>query len=153
MPFKTIDDIIAYALKNEKDAVAFYKELSQKELFSGAKAVFQGFSEEEEKHVALLEGFSEDKEKLAGYKFEWIPDIKRSNYIVGIEYETGMHYLDILRLAMKREEKALQLYNDLQGKTDDADFVKLFKVLAQEEAKHKRALETLYDDAMAEMGD
>lgn len=153
MSFENIDDIIAYALKQEKEAVAFYADLSKKEIFSGAREVFEGFSKEEEKHVVLLEGFSENKEKLAKYKFEWIPDIKRSNYVVEIEYEAGMHYLDILRLAMKREEKALQLYNDLQGKTDDADFVKLFKVLAQEEAKHKRALETLYDDAMAEMGD
>ena len=29
----------------------------------------------------------------------------------------------------------------------------LFKVLCQEEAKHKLALETMYDDYMAEMGD
>jgi ferritin len=28
-----------------------------------------------------------------------------------------------------------------------------FKVLCQEEAKHKLALETMYDDYMAEMGD
>ena len=153
MPFKTIDEIIDYALEKEREAVEFYKDLSQKEIFSGAKSVFQGFSKEEEKHVALLEGFSENKERLAEYKFEWIPDIKRSNYIVEIAYEAGMHYLDILRLAMKREEKSLQLYNDLQGKADDADVVKLFKVLAQEEATHKRALETLYDDAMAEAGD
>jgi rubrerythrin len=153
MPFESIDDIIAYALEREEEAVAFYADLSKKETFSGAKEVFEEFSREEQKHVDLLKNFSDDKEKLAGYKFEWIPDMKRSNYMVDIVYEEGMHYLDILRLAMKREEKALQLYNDLQGKTDDAEFVKLFKMLAQEEAKHKRALETIYDDAMAEMGD
>ena len=73
--------------------------------------------------------------------------------MVDIEYEKGMHYIDILRLAMKREEKALQLYNFLMSKTDDDDFIKLFKLLAQEEAKHKQTLETLYDDFMAEQGD
>ena len=79
--------------------------------------------------------------------------MKRSNYMVSMEYEKGMHYTDILRLAMKREEKALKLYNDLQAKTQDESYLKLFKILAQEEAKHKRALETLYDDYMAEQGD
>jgi rubrerythrin len=79
--------------------------------------------------------------------------MKRSDYMVDIEYEKGMHYTDILRLAMKREEKALKLYNVLQTKTQDEAYLKLFKILAQEEAKHKRVLETLYDDYMADQGD
>jgi rubrerythrin len=73
--------------------------------------------------------------------------------MVDIEYEKGMHYTDILRLAMKREEKALKLYNELQTKIQGEAYLKLFKILAQEEAKHKRALETLYDDYMADQGD
>jgi rubrerythrin len=48
---------------------------------------------------------------------------------------------------------ALKLYNQLQNETDNEDFIKLFQVLCQEEAKHKRFLETLYDDFMAEQGD
>ena len=139
--------------QKEKEAVAFYEEASREEPYSAAKKTFEDFAGEEKKHQALLEGFRKGEKAVSDYKFQWIPDIKRSNYLVDLEFRKGLPYPDILRLAMKREEKALQLYNDLQGKTDDADFVKLFKVLAQEEAKHKHALETLYDDAMAEMGD
>jgi rubrerythrin len=54
---------------------------------------------------------------------------------------------------MKREEKALALYNELQAKTDQEGYIHLFKILAQEEAKHKQFLEGMYDDYMAEMGD
>jgi rubrerythrin len=54
---------------------------------------------------------------------------------------------------MKREEKALRLYNDFLEKADTDESKKLFKVLCQEEAKHKLALETIYDDYMAKMGD
>ena len=54
---------------------------------------------------------------------------------------------------MKREEKSLKLYNELAEKTDNEDLIKMFKVLSQEEAKHKLTLETLYDDYMAEQGD
>ena len=64
-----------------------------------------------------------------------------------------MAYPDILRLAMKREEKALQLYRDLSEKTDNEELLKVLKLLRQEEAKHKLALETLYDDHMAALGD
>jgi rubrerythrin len=64
-----------------------------------------------------------------------------------------MAYNEILMLAMKREEKALQLYNDFLEQAETEDGKKLFKILCQEEAKHKLALETMYDDYMAQMGD
>ena len=94
-----------------------------------------------------------NKELLENYEFKWVPDMKRSNYLIDMEYEPGMHYADLLRLAMKREEYALKLYNDLQTKTDNPEYVQVFKMLCQEEAKHKLSLETMYDDYMAKMGD
>jgi len=101
----------------------------------------------------MLQDLESNKEKIAEYQFKWIPDMKRSDYMVDITYEKGMHYTEILRLAMKREEKSLQLYNELATKTDKSEFVNLFKILSQEEAKHKNILETIYDDFMAEQGD
>jgi rubrerythrin len=64
-----------------------------------------------------------------------------------------MAYNELLMLAMKREEGALKLYNELLDNADNDDAKNLFKMLCQEEAKHKLALETMYDDYMAEMGD
>jgi rubrerythrin len=64
-----------------------------------------------------------------------------------------MPYNEILLLAMKREEKALRLYNQFLEQADTDEAKKLFKVLCQEEAKHKLALESKYDDYMAQMGD
>jgi rubrerythrin len=54
---------------------------------------------------------------------------------------------------MKREEKALAMYNELQDRASKEEHAKLFKVLCQEEAKHKLFLEKLYDDYMAAQGD
>ncbi len=153
MDFKSMEDILSFATEKEKEAVEFYTEISKVESYSGAKKTFQDFAKEEVKHVSLLENFSKDKEKIEQYEFKWIPDLKRSDYMVDITYEKGMTYNDILRFAMKREEKALKLYNELIEKTDKDEFVKLFKMLAQEEAKHKNILETLYDDFMAKQGD
>lgn len=153
MSFKSIDEILAYAIEKEIEAAEFYETLSRQEPFSGAKEMFAEFAAEERKHQTLLEKFSNDKEKLASYTFKWIPDMKRSDYMVDLTYEPGMGYADIVRLAMKREEKALQLYNELQKQTDDKPAKEVFKMLAQEEAKHKGALETMYDDFMASQGD
>ncbi|MGD2269944.1 MAG: ferritin family protein [Desulfobacterales bacterium] len=153
MNFESLEEILSYAIEKEKEAAEFYLEISRQEPFAGAKETFETFAAEERKHKALLEEFESNKDKIAAYRLKWIPDMKRSDYMVDMEYQQGMHYVDILRLAMKREEKALQLYNQMQTKTQDDEYLKLFKILAQEEAKHKRALETMYDDYMAEQGD
>ena len=151
MAFETFEDIMEYAIEKEKEAVAFYEDLSKQEKFSGAKETFEGFAAEERKHQDMLENFS--KENVAGYEVKNIPDLKRSDYLVDLDYTPGMAYADILRLAMKREEKALKFYNDFAANIENQDHRKLFEILSQEEAKHKLKLETFLDDYMAEMGD
>ena len=153
MDFESYEDIIQFAIEKEKEAIDFYRKASGQEKYSGAKDLFEEFAQEEVKHRTLLEGFLKGERTLSDYKFEWIPDMKRSDYIVGVKYEKGMSYPEILRLAMKREEGSLALYNLLKRKTEDEDLVKVFQMLSQEEAKHKLALETLYDDFMATQGD
>jgi len=153
MHFESIEEILEFAIEKEKEAAAFYDEVAQQEAFSGAKKTFQEFAAEERKHQAMLEDFEGKKEKIKDYTLKWIPDMKRSDYMVEMKYEKGMHYADIVRLAMKREEAALALYNEMQRKTDKEAYIRLFKILAQEEAKHKQYLETIYDDFMAEQGD
>jgi rubrerythrin len=153
MNFKSFEEIISYAIEKEKEAAQFYDDMSKQEPYSGAKKLFEEFAGEEKRHRAMLEDLSSNQERLAEYKFEWIPDMKRSDYLVDIEYRRDMDYADILRLAMKREEKSLKLYNELVEKAGEEDLVKLFRMLSQEEAKHKLSLETLYDDFMAKLGD
>ena len=153
MSFANFEEIIHFAIEKEKEAVAFYEDVSKQEPYSGAKDAFVEFAREERKHQALLEDFLKGKKIVTDYQFKWIPDLKRSDYMVDVVYEKGMHYTDILRLAMKREEKSLKLYNELAQKTDKEDLNNLLKILCQEEAKHKLALETLYDDYMAKQGD
>ncbi len=155
MRFKYLKQIIHFAIEKEKEAAAFYETISEQEPFSGSIEMFKEFAQEEHKHRALLEKLEQEgiDEKIGKYKFKWIPDLKRSDYTIDMDYKKGMSYSDILLIAMKREEKALKLYNDLLKQSQREDVVKLFKILCQEEAKHKLALETLYDDFMAKMGD
>lgn len=153
MSFQGFREVIEFAIEKEKDAVSFYEDASSQQKFSDAREMFKDFANEERKHQALLEKFLKGEKTIADYDLKWIPDMKRSDYLVDIPYEKGMSYADILRLAMKREEKALALYNKLAREIDNKELEQTFKMLSQEEAKHKLALETLYDDYMAEMGD
>ena len=155
MQFKNLEDIIDFAISKEREAADFYRSVSEQENFSGKKEMFLEFAAEEGKHEALLKDLKSGKAgpTLDGYKFKWITDIKRSDYVDEIEYQPGMAYNEILMLACKREEAALKLYNECLANADNDDAKKVFKMLCQEEAKHKLALETMLDDFMAEMGD
>ncbi len=155
MEFKTPNDILDYAIGKEKEARQFYLDISEEETLSGNRQVFLDFAREEDKHVVMLEKLKAGAiaDGIDNYEFKWIKDIKRGDLVLDIAYHKGMHYRDILMLAIKREEKALKLYNDLQDRVEASGHAQIFKILCQEEAKHKLALETMYDDYMAEMGD
>ena len=155
MDFNNLDEIIDFAIAKEVEAEEFYKSVSEQESFAGKKKMLLEYAAEEKKHQKLLEDLKTGKvgKQLDEYTFKWVTDIKRSNYVHEIEYRPGMAYQEILMLACKREEKALALYNELQVKAETEDAKRVFKILCQEEAKHKLVLETMYDDYMAEMGD
>jgi len=153
MTFNSFEDLIEFAIEKEKEASSFYADLAKQTSFSGVKEALLEMSKEEKKHQSMLENLGGNQELVKGYKLKWIPDMKRSDYMVEMKYEDGMSYTDILRLAMKREEQALRMYNELQKKTDNKENIKLLKLLCQEEAKHKLFLEGIYDDHMAEQGD
>jgi len=155
MEFKTLDDILDFAISKEVEAEQFYLSLCEEETLSGNRRTFQDFAKEEQKHVALLQTLKAGGvvEGVEDYQFTWIKDIKRGDLVLDIDYKKGMNYRDILMLAIKREEKALKLYNALQDRADSDNSRNVFKILCQEEAKHKLALESMYDDYMAELGD
>ncbi len=155
MGFKDLKEIVDFAIEKEKEAAEFYEAASREEGLSGSRQMLLEFADQERKHQELLEKFQREGlgDSLKNYEFKWITDIKRSDYVDDIEYKPGMAYHEILLLATKREEKALKLYNELLRQAESEDARLLFKMLCQEEAKHKLALESMYDDYMAEMGD
>lgn len=148
--FGSIDEILAFAIDGEKQAVQFYTSLAQQATRASLKEVFENFANEEKKHVVLLSDMAGNKEKIDSYEFKKVTDLKISDYMVEIEYKEGMPMPEILKIAMKREEKATKLYTMLSEQTDDATGKKVFSILAQEEKKHKLTLETMYDDYMAD---
>ena len=150
MNFGSVNEILEFAIDREKEAVAFYESLAKEATRKALQETFEGFAREEQKHVALLSNISGNKEKIDTYQFRTVTDLKISDYLVEIEYEEGMPMPEILKLAMKREEKAVKLYQAMADQTDHDDAKKVFLILVQEEKQHKLALETMYDDYLAE---
>ncbi len=145
MDLTKYDGIIKFAIETEINAFNFYVRASQVAKYSGARELFIDFSKEEQKHRELLEGIT--AEKIADLKVEKpVPDLKISDYMVDVEFKPDLSYADILRVAMKMEERSLKFYTDLKQTAKDKALDKLFDFLAQQEAKHKYHLELKYDE-------
>ena len=69
MEFGSVDEIIKFAIGNEKDAVEFYTSLAKEATRASLKETFERFAQEEENHVSLLEDMAGNKEKIDSYEF------------------------------------------------------------------------------------
>lgn len=144
MDEKKFKEIIQFAIDKEIEAFNFYTGASQNAKYSGGKELFLSLAKEEEGHRKLLENLN--VEKVSQKRIEKVPDLHISDYMVEVEMNPGLSYADTLRIALKREEKSLTLYNDMKDSNTDENLKKLFTLLANEEAKHKLKLEKTYDD-------
>jgi len=144
MDEKKFKEIIKFAIDKEIKAFDFYTNARKVAKFSGAKDLFSDLAKEEVGHRKMLEKL--DLKKIAQAKIEKVPDLKISTYIVDAEFKQDMPYADILRMAIKMEERALKLYTHMNKSNKDENLNKFFSLLANEEAKHKLRLEKIYDD-------
>jgi rubrerythrin len=147
MRLDTFEDIVQQAIRKEADAAMFYQMASERAK-PGMDKMFQDLAAEERGHKKMLEEL--DMAKLKSYQFHQVPDLKISEYLEDIPYSRDMDYQDILRYAMKSEEKSRNFYLRSVERCEDADLKKLFQMLAQEEAKHKLKLEKMYEDDILE---
>ena len=144
MEFKSADEIIDFAIKEEEKAQAFYTSLAEKVESRHVKETLLSFAEEERGHKAKLLMVKSGKLKMPpGGK---VADLKISDYTVDVEPSEGMTYSQALVAAMKAEKAAFRLYNNLADSAEDPALKNLFLGLAQEEAKHKLRLEIEYDE-------
>jgi rubrerythrin len=144
MDEKKFEEIIQFAIQREIESMNFYDRASKLVKHSGTRDLFLDYMKQEEGHKKKLEGVRVGKIQLG--KIEKIPNLKISDYMVEAELKPDISYGDILRIAMKREERSVKLYTDLNEKNQDETLRSLFTFLIQEESKHKYHIERLYDD-------
>jgi len=144
MEEKEFMEIIQFAIQREIESMDFYKKASNMVKHSGTRDLFLDFAKQEEGHKKKLEEVQTGKIVLG--KIEKVPNLKISDYLVEAELKPDISYGDILRIAMKREERSVKLYTDLNEKNENETLRNLFAFLIQEEGKHKYYIEKLYDD-------
>lgn len=143
--FKTIDDILNFAIKDEQRASDLYADLATKSRNREIQKMFEQFSKEELGHKKKLEAIN--SQEMVVVTLEKVQDLQIGDYLVEVNTSRDdLSYQEALIVAMKEEKAAFRLYNDLAAKTDHAELKETFLLLAQEEAKHKLRFEIEYDD-------
>lgn len=146
--FSTIEEILDFAIGNEDEAHDFYVALAGRMTNTEMQAVFEQFATEELGHKMKLEAVKAGEFFLSAE--EEPPSLNVAEYVVDVEPEADMSYIEALLLAMKREKAAYRLYIDLAGAGLTEELTEMFLALAAEEAKHKLRFELEYDNEISE---
>ena len=142
MKLNSLDEILRFAIRKEADAAAFYRMAADRSN-PGVKKTFEELAKEEDGHKKKLEGF--DPKKIDKMELKETKGLGLSEMMEDVPFSSDMSYADLMRMAIKNEEKSQQLYNSTAKLVKEPQLKKLLLVLAQEESTHKEKLDKIYD--------
>ncbi len=142
MKLNSVEEILRFAIRKEADAATAYR-IAADRARPGVKKFFEDLAAEEDGHKKKLEAF--DLKKIERMKLKETKGLGISERIDDIPFGPGLTYEEILRLAIKNEERSQKLYESTAKLVTDTTMKKLLMALAQEESTHKERLEKIYD--------
>ena len=148
MKKQTFEGIVKFAIEREEDAIKAYGSMIEIAETPGLKELLAELQNEERNHKKLLQGLTE--EKTESLKVEDVIDLKISDYLVEEPPSAEMNFQDLLILAAKKEQKAVDLYSSLAEKAKEEEIKKLFEFLVMQEKSHKLKLEKEYETRVLE---
>ena len=148
MDLKSYEEIIKFAISREEAAIETYGDMSEKAKTPGLRELLLELQGEEENHKKLLEDITH--EQIASFKTEEVIDLKISDYLTEEPPSEEMTFQDLLILAAKKEQEAVELYTKLGEGSESDELKNLFNFLISQEKSHKLKLETEYEKHVLE---
>jgi len=150
MDSEQVKDIIQQAIKTEEASYALYTSASERIKDPAAKAGLADLAEQEKGHKAKLEAL------LAGdlnwavklSRREEVRDLQIGEYLEAKPLTEGSDLQDVLIVAMKREEGTGAFYAQMAELLEPGPVKDLFEMLSKEEIKHKKYVESIYEDVV-----
>lgn len=148
MEKQTFEGIVKFAIEREEDAIKAYGSMIEIAETPGLKELLAELQNEERNHKKLLQELTE--EKVESLNVEDVIDLQISDYLVEEPPSAEMNFQDLLILAAKKEQKAVDLYSSLAEKAKEEEIKKLFEFLVMQEKSHKLKLEKEYETRVLE---
>lgn len=139
---KDIENLLAMAIRRERDAAEFYRQVETRVEHPAAKAVFAKLAQDEGEHERFLQKCTADPAILV--HLEPGPDFQVTATTELPALTVDMQPVDAITLAMKKEQQAVDLYGMLAARAADAKLKSIFEGLAKMELGHKNRLETVF---------
>ena len=143
MRSNSLEEVLRFAIRKEADAEAFYRMAADRSN-PGVKKAFEELARQEEGHKKRLEGF--DPKKIEKINLKDTEGLGIAEWVEDVPFSSDMSYADLLRMAIKNEEKSEHLYVSTAQSVEDPQLKKLLLILGGEETKHKKRLEKIYDE-------
>ena len=147
MNWNSLEEVLRFAIRKEADAAAFYRMAADRSN-PGVKKFFEELARMEDGHKKKLEGFG--LKKIEKMELKKTQGFGIAEMVEEVPFSSDMSYADLLRMAIKNEEKSEHFYTSTAKSVTDPQLKKLFMILAQEEITHKKRLEKIYDDEILE---
>ena len=145
--FYTFEDVLDFAILQEKAAQEFYTKLSGEVLDEVVQLFYRTLAEEEQVHEKKLRQLKRHPYELAEPDIETLKD---SGYLDAMPAAPDISLTQAVRYAIKKERSARMLYRTLGQMCRRKELAELFAELAEEEAAHAEYFRTEYKDLLAE---
>ncbi len=140
--FQTIDEILDFAITQERAAQAFYAQMAEEAAIPETAAYYRRLVEEERGHEEKLCGLRESQLDLPMPDLE---DLRKCGYLDAIPLTPEMERQEILRYLIKKEKSAKMLYTVLANSMAKQELADLFNYLASQECEHADNFQREYD--------
>ncbi|MEN8127273.1 MAG: ferritin family protein [Planctomycetota bacterium] len=144
--FHTFEDVLDFAILQEKAAQQFYAKLVDEVLDPDVRLFYKTLVQEERLHEMKLR-------ELKRFGYELIePDVetlKTSGYLDAMPVSPEITFAEAVRYAIKKEKSARMLYRTLGQMCKRDELKELFEELAEQEGGHAEYFQTEYKDLLA----
>lgn len=145
MTREELKEIIAFAVEEEVSAYEFYKEAAERLEDEGLKETFNDLAKEELEHKQFLQDFLDSK--TDEINLDPGSDYKVAETVEKPPLTGDMTFADAIALAMKNEQEAMDMYQQLADACVDKKERDIFIGLRDMEKMHKTRLEDIYVNA------
>ena len=146
MNFNTFEDVLDFAILQEKAAQQFYSEMADKVLDDNVRLFYKTLVQEEHLHELKLR-------ELKRFGYELIePDVetlRESGYLDAMPVLPEITFAEAVRYAIKKERSARMLYHTLGQMCKRNELKRLFEELAEQESEHAEHFQTEYKELLS----
>ena len=133
MEFNTFEDVLDFAILQEKAAQQFYAQMANRVADPDVQDFYRSLVEEEASHELKLQGLKRHEYSLYEPDME---SLRNSGYLDAMPVDEDISLTEALQYAMKKERSARMLYKVLSEKVQPRELKTLFEELAEQESEH-----------------